>query len=105
MVFLISYKWWCFYVKLIKNAGCELISGWGKMIGPNTVSITKSNNEISNSAILINTDGKILSSYDKIHLVPFGEYLPFSEYIKKFEPFMGQEKSYLKLKDINKINL
>ena len=29
-----------------------------------------------------------------------------NEYIKKiFEPFMGQEKSYLKLKDINKINL
>ena len=26
------------YVKLIKNSGCELITGWGKIIGPNTVS-------------------------------------------------------------------
>ena len=29
------------YVKLIKNSGCELITGWGKIIGPNTVSITR----------------------------------------------------------------
>ncbi|RPF90023.1 MAG: apolipoprotein N-acyltransferase [Rhizobiales bacterium TMED168] len=47
--------------------------------------ILKNNNEISNSAILINSDGKISSSYDKIHLVPFGEYLPFNEHIKKYE--------------------
>ena len=34
------------YVNLIKNSGCHLISGWGKVISPNLISITKANNEI-----------------------------------------------------------
>ena len=34
-----------------------------------------------NSSFLINEDSKIISAYDKIHLVPFGEYLPFSRLI------------------------
>ncbi|MDC0531354.1 glutathione-disulfide reductase, partial [Alphaproteobacteria bacterium] len=34
------------YVNLIKNSGCHLITGWGKVISPNLISITKANNEI-----------------------------------------------------------
>jgi apolipoprotein N-acyltransferase len=33
----------------------------------------------SNSAILIGPDGNLLGSYDKIHLVPFGEYVPLKK--------------------------
>ena len=33
------------YVNLIKNSGCDLISGWGKITGPNTVSIIKEDNK------------------------------------------------------------
>ena len=36
-----------------------------------------------NSIYVIDHDGSILSVYDKIHLVPFGEYLPFQNFLEK----------------------
>jgi apolipoprotein N-acyltransferase len=36
-----------------------------------------------NSIYLIDHDGSILSVYDKLHLVPFGEYLPFQDLMEK----------------------
>jgi len=35
-----------------------------------------------NSIYVIDHDGRILSTYDKMHLVPFGEYLPFQNFLE-----------------------
>lgn len=37
---------------------------------------------VYNSIRVIGDDGAILSTYDKAHLVPFGEYLPFQDFLE-----------------------
>lgn len=36
---------------------------------------------LSNSTVLLDKDGKIAYIYDKIHLVPFGEYVPLQKFL------------------------
>ncbi len=43
-----------------------------------------------NSALLLGRDGETLGRYDKIHRVPFGEYVPFREWLpwmNRFAPY------------------
>ena len=37
---------------------------------------------IYNSLLLVDDEGRVRASYDKIHLVPFGEYLPFQDFLE-----------------------
>ena len=46
--------------------------------------VTSKNNLYYNSAILISAEGQTISEYNKLHLVPFGEYIP----LKKMLPFL-----------------
>ena len=44
------------------------------------------NDNFYNSAIMINPRGEKIGQYDKIHLVPFGEYAPVPSAIQEFVP-------------------
>ncbi|EEB83167.1 apolipoprotein N-acyltransferase [Roseobacter sp. GAI101] len=37
-----------------------------------------------NSAVLLGPVGEVLQTYDKHHLVPFGEYMPFGDFLSNF---------------------
>jgi apolipoprotein N-acyltransferase len=39
--------------------------------------------EVFNAVYVIGEDGAILDAYDKVHLVPFGEYLPLPDLLEK----------------------
>jgi apolipoprotein N-acyltransferase len=48
----------------------------------------KDNGQVSysNSAFLLGPDGTLAGRYDKVHLVPYGEYVP----LRRFFPFIGK---------------
>lgn len=64
-----------------------------KLISPTTVLITgaaryeaphpgETKPRYYNSIRVLGTDGAIVATYDKVHLVPFGEYLPFQSFLE-----------------------
>jgi apolipoprotein N-acyltransferase len=64
------------------------------MLAPNTTLITgaarpaervpgRSEKRAYNSVYVIDHSGSILATYDKLHLVPFGEYLPFQDLLER----------------------
>jgi apolipoprotein N-acyltransferase len=65
-------------IAALLRPGTVLITGGIRPPAPNGV-VTRA----YNSVYTIGPDGSILSVYDKVHLVPFGEYLPFQEVLEQ----------------------
>ncbi len=57
--------------KIIKNKNTTLILGL----------LRTNENKVFNSLVFLNYKGDIIYNYDKIKLVPFGEYIPFRQYL------------------------
>lgn len=62
------------------------------VFGSTSYKKTTSGNNYYNSAYLLSPSAEIMGKYDKVHLVPYGEYVPFREifpFIRKLTHGMG----------------
>ena len=48
-------------------------------------------NKIFNSLVFLNSYGEIIYDYDKLKLVPFGEYIPFRGYLSSISDFLPKK--------------
>ena len=73
---------------LVRRLGTPILVGIDRVHGVGTSASggVESQMRQYNSAVLVDGDGKIVGTYDKMHRVMFGEYIPFADWI----PFLYQ---------------
>ncbi|NBY02313.1 MAG: apolipoprotein N-acyltransferase [Planctomycetes bacterium] len=83
---------WNRITQIQKTLGEEVRKRWNTsvLLGLNSQELTPSGTKRYNSALLVSNDDNKISRYDKIHRVPFGEFIPFKDvfpWLKKFAPY------------------
>ena len=81
------------------------------IMGINTKKIINNSSKIYNSMVILDNKLNLISEYNKINLVPFGEFLPFEKFFKKlglkkisygYESFSaGNDRQLISLNDKN----
>lgn len=65
------------------------------LLGLNTVVLAEGDHRLRyNSAVLLQPDGKYAGRYDKVHRVPFGEYVPLRDLIPAMNAFAPYDHDY-----------
>jgi apolipoprotein N-acyltransferase len=62
--------------------GTSLLVGSARVVEERDADGRLAAERVYNSLIVVSDKGEILGSYDKVHLVPFGEYLPFQDFME-----------------------
>jgi apolipoprotein N-acyltransferase len=62
--------------------GTSLLAGSVRLVEPRDAEGLPLPRRVYNSLLVIDDKGQPVSHYDKIHLVPFGEYLPFQDFLE-----------------------
>lgn len=78
-------------LKEAKESGSDVLFGFNAF-----VDVTPDWSRRYNSAVLVNKHGQFIDRYDKMHRVPFGEYIPFLDtlpWMKVFSPYGNQDYS------------
>jgi apolipoprotein N-acyltransferase len=90
---------WNLNIKKCRSQCREAARQWGTkiLLGLNSsVFEADGHTHRYNSALLIDRDGNALGRYDKIHCIPFGEYVPLRDefpWMQKFAPYDDYEYS------------
>ena len=67
--------------------GTSLLVGSGRIVEERDARDRLVATRVYNSLLAISDKGEVLDGYDKIHLVPFGEYLPFQDFMESLGIF------------------
>ncbi len=62
--------------------GTSLVVGSARLVEERDQTGALTATRIYNSLLVVDDKGRVLGGYDKIHLVPFGEYLPFQDFME-----------------------